>query len=184
MGVERVPADARLADPARRLARRRLRRAAHLRARGRVVRRILGRERAGPVDRVSDRNPGAPGSLSRPLDPGVAGRHRRRLLRGCARSRHRRLDRLERDRVDSGPPRWRRHRRLGVLALDLPRERPGRCDHPRADLRGHPGERPDTAPSHRSRRSRARRPRPRGRGLRPDRGATTRVDECGDPCPQ
>ena len=77
--VERLPADARLADPDRRLARRHLRRAARVRARRRRVRRALGRVRGGADDRGADRGARAPGRGRRAADAELARDHRRRV---------------------------------------------------------------------------------------------------------
>ena len=65
VGRQRVPARARLADPRRRLARRRVRRAAGVLARRRRVRRALAAVRARADDRGARRRPRAAGRVRR-----------------------------------------------------------------------------------------------------------------------
>ena len=137
---QRLPARARLAHPARRLARRPLRPAPRLRHRGRVVRRRLGGLRAGADTRSAHRRPGAPGRRRRAAharqpgdDPGLvparrprqgdrhvvgARRHRRR-----PRPVRRRLARAVRELAVGVPrqPAARRRRRCGSPSCTCPR---------------------------------------------------------------
>ena len=84
--VERLPADARLADPDRRLARRHLRRAAHLLARRRRLRRRVAALRGRADDRDARRRPRAAGRRERAAHAGLArgDRARRSTTRASA----------------------------------------------------------------------------------------------------
>ena len=127
VGVERLPADARIADPDRRLDRGHLRRATRVRDRPSGVRRLLGRVRARTDDRGVDRRPRAAGCGGGAHGSELARDHRRRLRAARARGGDRSLDRLGRDRGDRRPARRRRDRRPGLLALDLRAQRPARA---------------------------------------------------------
>ena len=79
--LQRLPADARLADPRRRLARGPVRRAARLCARRRRVRGGLAALRVCAHDRLSDRLPCAAGRRGRAADPELACGDRRDVRR-------------------------------------------------------------------------------------------------------
>ena len=136
VGVERVPAGARLADPDRRLARRHLRRAARVRARRRRLRRPVDRVRGRADDRGADRRPRAAGRGRRAGHAELARDHRRRLRAERARRGDRLLDGLGRDRGDRRAARRRPDRRPGLVALDLRAQRAVRPRDARADPRG------------------------------------------------
>ena len=135
VGLERLPAHTRLADPGRWLARRPLRRAARVLDRRRRLRAGLGAVRRGAEHRVPDRGPCTAGGVRRAADAERAGAHHRRLPGGGARRRHRLVDglvgHLDRDRA----ARRRLSRRRRLMAPDLRDQRPVRGADAGADRR-------------------------------------------------
>ena len=105
MGQQRLPARARRADPRRRVARRRVRRAARVLARPHRLRRVLDDLRARARHRGARGGPRAPGRVRRAAHPERAGGHRHRLPARPARRGGRLVDRRGRaSRPSSG--RW------------------------------------------------------------------------------
>ena len=136
MGRRGVPADAVLAAPARRVARRRARAKAGVHRRPDRVRRVLARLRGRADQRRADRRPGPAGSCRRAARAELAGADPRRVRGRRAGGRDRHMDRVDGRRHGDRAARRRRARDRDVVALDLP-------DQP--DLRGGRGDAPATA---------------------------------------
>ena len=138
VGQQRLPTHAWLPDPARRIARRHLRRAADLRARRRRFRCRLAAVRAGADDRPAGRVSRSARRRRCPADAKLAGGDRRNLPRARARPCDRHLDRMGNDRrgarsVGRGGDSERR-----LVALDLRHQRAARGRLPVADPAGDP----------------------------------------------
>ena len=169
---ERLPADARVADPARRVPRRPARAAAGLPGRGRPLHARLAALRGRADGRVADRRPAGPGGRRGAADPGQPGDHRGELPPRRPGAGDRRLVGPRRRRDGDRAAARRLADRRGLLARDLP-------DQPAARrLRALGGGAPRAGDA-RPERDRQARPRRRGAGrgrarrhhLRADRGA-------------
>ncbi len=172
---QRLPADARVADPARRVPRRPPRSSPGVRARGCPVHRGIAPLRGGSDRRVAGRRQAAAGSRRGPADARQPGDDRVELPPHGSCPGDRCLVRAWRRRHgDRAAPR-RLPGRGCVVARDLPHQRPTR-DPGRGD--GHPPRSRDPRPDgERSTRLPWRslgRVRPRRHHLRPDRGAGQR----------
>ena len=169
---QRLHADPGLADPARRLARRSVRPAADLRRRRPLVHRRLAALCDRPERRRADRRPPASGRRRRPADARQPGDDRVELPARRPRPRDRRLVRPRRRRDRPRAAARRLARRGGLVAGDLPDQRPDRR------LRGADGNPPRPRDPRPQRARASRRPRlgpgrrrPRGDDLRADRSA-------------
>ncbi len=98
--LQRLPADPRVVDPDRRLARRHLRRAPHLLDRGGRVRCVLDHVRARADDRRAPGRTGAPGHGRSAAHSELARRDRRCVLAARAQRSDRRVDGMGSDRLD------------------------------------------------------------------------------------
>ena len=116
---ERLPADARIPDPARRLARRSLRTPPHLHSRGWPLHLRLAAVRDCAERRDAGRREAGAGHRRRAPDARQPGDHRVHLPAGRSRPRHRRLVRAWRGRHRSGAAARRLSGRGGFLACDL-----------------------------------------------------------------
>ena len=166
VGLQRVPADAGVADPGGRVAGRSVRGAARVLDRRRRVRARVGRVRGRADDRGADRRPRAAGRVRRAAHAERAGRDHRRVPTGRTRRRDRLLDRVGRHRDRHRAARGRLARRRVLLALDLRRERAVRARDARAGPVGRPAlhraqERAARLARRRADRTRPRRPRAR-----------------------
>ena len=117
---QRLPADPRLADPARRLARRPLRAPARLRPRRRRLHRRLAALRGRAQRRAADRRPAAAGDRRRAADARQPGDDRGQLPARRPRPRDRRLVGPGRRRDRARAAARRLPDRGGLLAGDLP----------------------------------------------------------------
>ncbi len=124
--AERVPADARGADPDRRLARRPLRAPAPVHDRRDLVRRRLRPLRARSEHRGARHRPGLPGDRRGAADAGQPRDHRIRLPSRGPGAGDRRLVGARRDRRRDRAARRRLADRRGRLARDLPDQHPDR----------------------------------------------------------
>ena len=169
---ERLPAHPRLPDPARWVARGSPRPAADLRDRHRLVHRGVVALRDRPERQRADRRPAAAGRRRRPAHPGQPGDDRVELPAGRSGPGDRGVVGARRRRHGARPAARRLPGRGGLLAGDLPDQRP---DRPVRGRDGHPPRSRDPGPR-RPRQARQpgrgpRRGRPRGNDLRADRGA-------------
>ena len=181
MGRQRLPAFTRLADPARRLARRRLGRAARVHNRDRRLRRLLARLCTRTHDRPAGSGSCAAGSSGSIGDTELARDHRGRLPACAAKSCGGFVDCLGRNRAGRwSASRWL-DRRSRLVAVDLRAQRPARGRDSRLDQRRRAGEERQRVPATDRPgrrvpvRAGARRPR-----LRPRRGVPVRLDEPSD----
>ncbi len=127
--LQRLPALAGLAHPARWLPRRPPRPQADLRRRHDLVRRRLAALRAGTDRGGADRGPRAPGRRRRAAHPGQPGDDPELLPRQGPRPRDRRLVRAGRDRDGAGSAGRRPAGRPRLVALDLPHQPPAGRTH-------------------------------------------------------
>ena len=123
---QRLPADARLVDPARRLARRPLRAPARVRHRGRAVHRRVGAVRGGADGRAADRRQAVAGGRRGAAHARQPGDDRVELPPDRSRAGDRRLVRARRRGDGARPVAGRLSGRGGLVARDLHHQRAAR----------------------------------------------------------
>ena len=169
MDDQRLPDYARLADPARRLARRSLRAPADLPDRRRLVHHRVGAVRVRAERRSSDPGPRDPGRRRRPPYSGEPRDHRSHLPAGRPRPGNRSVVGAHRHRGRHGPARRRLPDRRRQLAGDLPDQPAARRVRRLGIAAPRSGDpRPDHDGRARHSRIRVRDARPRGSHVRPD----------------